>query len=430
MNIEIDVKKVVVLSYYYPPSSFVGGQRTDYWAKNLSKHGVFPIIISRKWNPGQKDLFGSIKNNKLTIVKKEDYEIHYLPVKSTLKNRISNKPYLSLLRKSLTFMQMILGRIHITFSPYKDFYSYTKDILEKDSEINHVIVSATPFEMFQVGYFLKKKYNIKWIPDYRDEWNTHQNNDKRNNSLIRSFLLPLDKKSELKWTRNSDYFISVSENWVDNISEFINIKGYVVMNGYKSYDVLPDKSKKDTFKIVYAGTIYASQPIEVFIEAIDKLISDIQFSKIKIEVFFIGTEIEPFGYDKLIKLTNNKSHYNFIPRINKEDLNREIAESDLLLLTRFDNVKGWYPVKLFEYYATGKHILLAPSDSDVMEDFILKSNCGDVCYDVDSCSEILYRLINNKLLEKSLKPIHNHQYAQNFSRESQTKKLASIIIQN
>ena len=196
---------------------FCWGQRTDYWAKNLSKHGVFPIIISRKWNSGQKDLFSTVKNNKLTIEEKENYEVHYLPVKTFLKNRLSSKSYFSLLRKLLTLMQILLGRIHITLSPYKDFYKYTESILVKDSDINHVVISANPFEMFQIGYLLKKKYNIKWIPDYRDEWSTHQNNDKRNNSFFKRFLFLIDKKSELKWTNNSDYFISVSESWVKSI---------------------------------------------------------------------------------------------------------------------------------------------------------------------------------------------------------------------
>ena len=408
----------------------MGGKEPIIGQKNLSKHGVFPIIISRKWNSGQKDLFSTVKNNKLTIEKKENYEVHYLPVKTFLKNRLSSKSYFSLLRKLLTLMQILLGRIHITLSPYKDFYKYTESILVKDSDINHVVISANPFEMFQIGYLLKKKYNIKWIPDYRDEWSTHQNNDKRNNSFFKRFLFLIDKKSELKWTNNSDYFISVSESWVKSIKNFINVEGYVVMNGYKSYDLLPDKTKKDTFKIVYAGTIYNSQPIEIFIEAINKLVSNAQFSKIKIEVFFVGTEIETLGHQKLIKLTNNKNHYNIIPRLNKDDLNDEIAESDLLLLTKFNAVKGWYPVKLFEYYATGKPVLLVPSDSDVMEDFILKSNCGWVCHDVDSCCMVINKLLRNKTLKKSLIPKHNHYYARNFSRETQTKKLAKLIIQN
>ena len=69
-----------------------------------------------------------------------------------------------------------------------------------------------------------------------------------------------------------------------------------------------------------------------------------------------------------------------------------------------------------------------PSDSDVMEDFILKSNCGWVCHDVDSCCMVINKLLRNKTLKKSLIPKHNHYYARNFSRETQTKKLAKLII--
>ena len=65
------MKKVLIISYFYPPANFVGGQRTAAWAKYLHEYGYYPIIITRHWNEGQTDLVDKVKNNKLEIEKIE-----------------------------------------------------------------------------------------------------------------------------------------------------------------------------------------------------------------------------------------------------------------------------------------------------------------------------------------------------------------------
>ncbi|MGM0477957.1 MAG: hypothetical protein ACQERC_01955 [Bacteroidota bacterium] len=63
------MKKVLIISYFYPPANFVGAQRTAAWAKYLHECGYYPIIISRQWNEGQTDLVGQLKNSALKIGK-------------------------------------------------------------------------------------------------------------------------------------------------------------------------------------------------------------------------------------------------------------------------------------------------------------------------------------------------------------------------
>ena len=419
--------KVMIIAYYYPPSSFVGGKRIAFWAQNLQKHGIYPIILTRKWNINQKDLFDEIENNAFEINKNSTHEVHFIPVKDRWKIYFSKKPYLNIFRKVLILFELLFGRTHIALSPYKSFFDYADKLLKKDSDIKSVLVSGRPFEMFQVGYALKRKLPIKWIPDYRDEWNTHQNNDRNNHSLIKRLILPLDRRYEVKWTKNADYFISVSDKWVENIQKMINIEGHIVMNGYKKYEPIQDNTIESVFKIIYAGTIYESQPIEIFIEAIQIIISNNKYQNIKIEVLFIGTEIEVFGHEKLKKITKNKSIFKFLPRLDRNQLETEMAKADLLLLTNFYNVRGWYPVKLFDYFATGKPILLVPSDHDVMAEFIRNVNCGYVCEDETSCIHRIEELLMNKTKNFKYESKINEEYSSKFSREFQTKILADLL---
>jgi glycosyltransferase involved in cell wall biosynthesis len=421
------LKKVIIVSYFYSPSNFVGAERTKYWAENLYKSGVYPIIITRNWNNGQKDIVDKVNNNELRIEKKGNYEIHYLPYHQNLRDKLSDYPYLKIIQKFLSLLELIFSNFFISFIPYSNFYNYIEKLISKDKEINVVISSGRPFQSFFFGYKLKKKFNyLNWIPDYRDEWNTHQNNHFQTGILGR-FLKSIEQKSERKWTSNATFFISVSDYWANSISKFIERPGLVVKNGYDELNYLEDLTEDNTLKILYAGTMYPSQDISIFINACNKLIESQK--ALKLEVVFIGVEMVPEVVIKLKELTkNNKEHFLFHNRMSKVDLNEEIKKADLLLLTGFNEVKGWYPVKLFQYYSTGKPILMIPSDNGVMQDFIEGTKSGYIADSEEECLSILNKLIDLKVNSQNLRKDTNTQFGEHFSREYQTKLLGEKLI--
>ena len=57
------MKKVVILSYFFPPANFVGAERTAFWAKYLKEFDIYPIIITRCWNDNETDVFSQLKSN-------------------------------------------------------------------------------------------------------------------------------------------------------------------------------------------------------------------------------------------------------------------------------------------------------------------------------------------------------------------------------
>ena len=95
------MKKVLIISYYYPPSTFVGGDRISYWVENLHFYGIYPIVITRQWNEGQKNIFDSVINNDRTIEKNEKYEIRRMPVKRSIRKSLSRYPFLRIIQKIL-----------------------------------------------------------------------------------------------------------------------------------------------------------------------------------------------------------------------------------------------------------------------------------------------------------------------------------------
>lgn len=420
--------KVLIISYFFPPSSFVGGERTSAWSKHLYENGIYPIIVTRNWNNNQKDLVDKLDSNDFFIEKNDKYEIHKMPYKRSLRDRVSNYRWLNVFQKVLTLKEIIFSNFFIRSLPYYNIYQEAEKIIQNDPSIELIIASGRPFQSFFIGYRLKKKFpKVKWVPDYRDEWTTHKHLEE--SGKLNKWINQLERKSELKWTSNANFFISVSDSWVSSIQDLTKKPGVTILNGYSeltkdTQTISGHNSNLDELVITYAGTLYESQNIDLVIDSCLLLMK----TENKIVFRFIGTNISVKRLGQIkTKLGNYKSNFLFFERMSKEELKKYIDSTDLLMLTGFNGIKGWYPVKLFEYYASGKPILLCPSDNDVMEDFIIKSKSGFVVNNEAECNEILNAFLQNKKEGKPINCERDFEYGNQFSRKAQTKKLAEII---
>ena len=95
------MKEVLIISYFYTPCSLTAAQRPAGWVKYLSQFGVKPILITRNWdkllNTPEDQLRDSGKQIK--IDKTNSFEIHYLPYRASLRDRLFNSSN-TLLKKS------------------------------------------------------------------------------------------------------------------------------------------------------------------------------------------------------------------------------------------------------------------------------------------------------------------------------------------
>jgi glycosyltransferase involved in cell wall biosynthesis len=417
--------KILIISYFYPPANFVGAERVASWVKYLPEHGIYPIVLTRYWEKDQKDLV-KIENAEGTIVEKLHFaEIHRISEKPIYRDILLKRNKASILRKMLSFIQLLCDNFVFTKSSYYPFFKEAKSILEQNPDIQHIVISGTPFHSFAIGYHLKSIFpNINWFPDYRDQWTTHPYANSY--GILSSLLYHIEKKNEKKWTSNCKNFITVSENWKDNISEFIQKEGNVVKNGFDfEIEKIHSKSipqKTGRLVISYIGTLYPYQNIEDFIEVIKELILSKGF---EIQLNFVGCEVLPKQKERIEKLTKAVAqHVHILPRMPKNKLEEIYQQSDLLLATRFEKMKGWYPVKLFDYATNGVPIILFPSDQDVMEEFILKTKTGIVISEkkklIDYLSDLIVSNESNNL-------VINYNELAIYSRSSQAEFLKKVF---
>jgi hypothetical protein len=425
------VKKVLIISYFFPPSNFAGSYRIASWAKYLHLFGYYPVIITRCWNPNQSELTEFVNDNTFSHEKYDNYEVYRIPYQRILRDRVysgGSSLTRKLASKVLTILELIFQNYSNLAIPYSNLYRFADKLLYNNKDFSALIVSGRPYQLFRFAWLLHNKHGIKWIADYRDPWFT--NEIYREYNTVLKLINYIDGKSEKKWLKNASFFTTCSEIWVKSISDFTGKKGFNILNGYDPEDYIvevEEPKNKNSFVIVYNGTLYFTQPINEFTEAL-KFIIDKYKDSINIKIKFPGITIDMIQTERLKKaLKGYESYFEITDRLSKSEVIKIQKGADLLLMFSHKDVVGNFSSKIFEYLACERPILLCPSDNDVLEQLIKTTHTGYIC----STKEETIKLLNDLVLEKlntgviAYNPVTSE--VEKYTRKLQTKYLAAVL---
>jgi glycosyltransferase involved in cell wall biosynthesis len=417
------MKKVVLLSYFYIPGNFAGSMRIAAWARYLSEYGYYPVVITRHWDKNESDLSAISTGTELVVEKKDNYEIHYLPYKGNYRDRLlnTNKRGLLILRKVLSFAEIFLQNFFVSATPMKFLYYYSQEYLEKNKDVEFFIISTTPFVLFHFGYLLAKKRQIKWIADYRDPWTT----EGLSKIYTNRFIWLLEHGSEKRWLRSASAFITCSETWKNEISAFIRREGFVVNNGYDEDFPPPQNVRTEEFIILHIGTMYKNTNIETFISSV---LGASSMTDVKIVTYFIGIDFEPLQAQKIRKLIKgHEKDFILSKRIDKNELLKIVARTQLFLICGSPATKGWVTTKIYDYLYYRKPILLCPTDENIIEQMVKNANAGYVTHTLKETTELLLRLVAEFSKSGTIAFNPDVELISSYTRKKQTEKLAGIL---
>ena len=427
------MKKVLILSYFFPPCNLTASQRAFGWAKYLKMFGYYPIVVTRNWDIPIGTPRDVLKPTGNTIEHKvfEGYEVYYLPYKSSLRDRIFvnyGDHKFGFWRRILTFVEILSENFTNFFIPFKNLYDFSDNFLKENKDIRYLVVTANPFTLFRFGYLLQKRHKVKWLADYRDDWNTSDFNKK--SGIIDLCVNYLKSYSEKKWVGTAEGITSVSEAYKNKISNFVNRPGSVMLNGYFEEEFMAesqDKSSDEIFSIVYNGSLYNSQEIEIFLTAFKKLV-DLNRKKNNIRIFFPGLLFDKIQAERITKfLTGYEDFYVITPRISKQEVFAIQRKAHLLLMVAHKNLVGIPSSKLYEYIGFGKPILACPSDGDIIEETLKGYNVGEISNTSEEALEKLQKFYT--IFEagefNSIKP--DNAYQSLFTRKGSAIHLSKLL---
>jgi hypothetical protein len=427
------LKKILIISYFFPPCNLTASQRVLSWANDLNKFGYYPIIITRKWETNIEtlhDMSIATTGNEVHQIY-DNYEVYYLPYKSTLKDKIyalrSTNRFLVFFRKALSFTELIGQNYFNSFIPFSNFYDRAEQLISADPSIQKLVISASPFVSFRFGYLLRLKFNsLRWIADYRDDWTTSDIINKKNG--LYGLLKILENRKEKLWVGTASFICSVSDHYTSKVSDLVKVDGFTLYNGYGE-DVQPVQQSvnKDSFIITYNGTLYSTQPIDYIIHAFLKVVNEYK-NKLKLTFCFPGLAFDLAQENRVKKLiVGYEEFFKISGRVSKNEVIEVQRNSDILVMTAHTNQKGIPSSKIFEYIGLNKSFIVCPGDGDILDKLAEESGLGTVCNSSESAYRFIKERIEIKIKGDSVNlKLDSHRITK-FSRIHQTKILAYYL---
>lgn len=380
------MKTILVVSYYFSPYNQIGSKRITSLSKFLLKSGYKLIVIK-----ASNKLYGKNIELELTIKNKN---LKLIEINS--KNNFWGKYFLN-------------------------YFKYKKNIKKiiKNYKISLVYFSGGPFYYFPIGKYIKKKFLIPYILDYRDNFF-----DKPKNIFEKIFLFIFKNIWDEPSLNRSSYIINVtpqitklhsSKNKKINKNKFITI-----LNGFDNKNIPILKPKKtinnNIINVGIFGKFYYYNP-----ENLKTLINTIKhLNNTKIIIHQVG-EKEP----KFIQIVKNyKLNKNFIFKGYMEYSKglKYLSKMDCLILN--NSQKYALGTKIFDYIFLNKPIIAFINYKSQIDEFL--KNFDNYYIVPNSTKNINFILEKIKMLPN--KKLNNkNENIQQYSREFQFKKLLPYI---
>lgn len=432
------MNKVLIISYYWPPSGGAGVQRWLKFVKYLPSFNWQPHVYTAL-NGEMPVIDSSLEKDippEAIIIKKpiwEPYSI-YKKINGKKKSDKINAAFLNEGKKKGLFQNLsvwIRGNFFIPDARrfwIKPSVKFLNTYL-KEQNINYIISSGPPHTMHVIALKLKQQNpHLKWIADFRDPWT---NIDFYNQLMLAKSA---DKKHhilEKSVINNADIVISVGRLMSDEFAQMHqktggqNISKFrIITNGFDRDDLpITQIVKDEKFSIAHIGTLVKDRNPDLLWKVLSKLTQENSEFEKQLQIKLVGKvdafviqEINKYKLDKHIKKIDYLPH-------NEVIIEQQKSKVLLLLVNNTPNAKGILTGKIFEYMMSGSPILaIGPEDGD-LANLLAETNAGKIC-DFNN-ERRLKEIILDLFLKTDLTTINAN--IEKYSRRSLTKQLVQIL---
>ena len=423
-------KKVLIITYYWPPAGGPGVQRWLKFAKYLPDFDIQPIVYIPE-NPTYPIIDVNLEKEVLDnviVLKNKIFEPYQLAsVFSKNKTKKISSGIIPNQKKQTFLDKMLLWIRGNLFIPDARVFWVKPSVeyLEKyiaENKIDIVITSGPPHSLHLIGLVLKQKMKLTWFADFRDPWTTigyHK-------SLRLSIRAERKHKAlEYRVLNTADKIIVTSKTTKAEFEVITNKPITVITNGYDNEPVT--KVTLDSkFSLAHIGSFLSERNPIILWESLAELTQEIPDFKTHLELKLIGAVSQEVL--DTISQYNLDLYQNNLGYVSHSEAVMHQRNSQVLLLIEINSeeTKSIIPGKLFEYMVSNRPIIaIGPKDSDFAE-IITETNTG-VFFEYTEKEKLKSTILlyYNQFLEGKLQ-----SYGvglQKYSRKNLTKELVQLI---
>ena len=426
-------KKVLVITYYWPPSGGAGVQRFLKFVKYLPGFGLDPVVLTCS-NPTYP-----IQDPTLTADIPDGVPVHYArtiepfgvygrmsgmsPEQAANPATVLGSWDNSLQRMARWFRaNLFVPDARIGWVPFARLKARK---LIREYGIDTVITTGPPHSTHFAGSWLKRKTGIRWVADFRDPWtDIHYNRALPRTRFIRN----CDLRMETSILRDADEITVTAPGTARYFSQKVDRTYHTIPNGFDPDDFSKSdpSPENNLFVIRHVGSITETCVPENLLRALKQL------SNPRIVMEFIGVVHHDVG--KLVRklgLDDNVSIHPYLPH--KEAIRlMQHADINVVVVHRSDDSRILIPGKLYDYLKAGRPVMvIGPPDGDAAA-IVRRCRIGESFdyEDVRGPAAWIAKLASQKTgggtsTGKNHSP--DQKEIQNYSRPELTRRLAVLL---
>lgn len=433
LTLKMEQKKILIITYYWPPAGGPGVQRWLKFAKYLPDFGWKPIIYTPE-NPNypllDETLMKDVPEN-IEMVRTKIWEPYQLAEKLNKSNKKFKAGQFDVGKNQSWKSKLSIWVRGNFFIPdarvfwVKPSVTFLEKYL-KENKIDTIVTSGPPHSLHLIGLGLKSKMpDLKWIADFRDPWTEisyykhlklTKSSDKKHRQLESSVF------------KNADITLATSYTDAENFRK-AGANAVCITNGFDESDSgkkVEGQKSENKFTLSYIGVLEQLRNPENLWKALDELVKENPEFAADFKLKFVG-RID----DKILQTIENSSLKNHILNLGYLAHGKAVEEmqnSDILLITNFpnDSSKGIIPGKIFEYLASGKQILsFGPDKADVAK--ILEETQAGKHFSYQDTETIKMFILEKFELWKNGSLLENTQHIEQFTRKNLTQQLTEVL---
>ncbi|SYZ73058.1 putative glycosyl transferase group 1 [Candidatus Zixiibacteriota bacterium] len=436
------MKKVLIVSYVFPPMAAVGVHRIVNFCKFLPQFGWRPVVLTVKggvnasWDATPlESIPETIIYRSLTfepLLKREmnrQAKESYSPSESAEKKTGGDR------RKSLLGRLKRFIRLSLSVPDYAIFwvpFGVIKGIkIVRKENISVIMSSSPPVSAHIVASLVARLTGRPHLVDFRDLWTLNHNYSQRG---YPGYFMKYDrfwermvlKRARLVTTASPGF----SRQMESHLGGFLAGKIRTITNGfdYGEVDLGEELSRneKKRLQFLYTGALYSHFNPIFFLESVAEWFKEDKFDPETVAIDFYGNcDYDYSDWVKRVGLEQIVKFHGFVPRAKLLPIIKE-ADCLLLLLGFRPEAANVIPAKLFEYLASGAKILaLAPEG--VASELIKKYGTG-VCINRED-RNVLKEVLRRIYLEWRNSPLQRrkYRYIEDIDRKKLTGRMAALL---
>ena len=424
------MKRVLIITYYWPPSGGSGVQRWVKFAKYLPEEGWQPVVYTPE-NPELTTVDESLEAEIPPSVEvlrtpiREPYDMY----RKLMGKKASGKEVtpISSGKKGLKQRLMLWIRANLfvpdpRISWVRPSVRFLKEYL-KGHPVDLMITTGPPQSMHLIGLKLHRETGLPWVADFRDPWSRHY-------SLP---YLPLTQRS-LRKIRRMEQEVLDEASAVLTVTPFVQ-KEYaaqtrtpvaMITNGYDEEDFAADVTPDGYFNLTQTGYLAADGNPAVLWKVLGEMAGKDAAFREQLRIRLAGL-VDKAVYDSLDREGLRPNLVDLGYCTHGTAIREQQAASVLLLpLRNAPEMRNILPGKVFEYMAAHRPVLGFGQPDGIQAQLLNETGAGVTC---DWEDEAGVRTFVQKAWEQHLAggvSAPRGEVSQ-YSRRNLTRQLAELL---